>query len=476
MTTVYDCVIKGGTLVTAADTARADVAIQGEHIAALGHNLSGKTVIDASGMLVLPGAVDPHVHLQMPTGATTSSDTWQTGTIAAACGGTTTIIDFVEPESGQPLSDALRTRRAEADGQVAIDYGLHMTLTNAHAATLADIPEIVDAGVSSFKTYTTYDGFKLTDDAFLAVMNAVHAAGGMVITHCENDAIIAYLTAKHHSAGNTAPHFHPLSRPAIAEAEAITRILALAQTVNVPLYIVHISTAQGAAALQEARQNGQPAYGETCPQYVLLDDRLYSKPGFEGAKYVCSPPLRTRSDQAALWDALAADTLQTVGTDHCPFNFVGQKDLGREDFTAIPGGLPGIEGRLSLLYTAGVGTGRLSLNRWVAVCCTNPARIFGLYPRKGTLLPGADADIVVFDPAKQVTVNSKFPYENVDYSPYAGVLLHGYPVLTMSRGTVLFKNGQFIGPHGHGRYVKRLSPQNMQTMQGGVQGHKPSVI
>jgi dihydropyrimidinase len=476
MSARYGCVIRGGTLVTAADTVRADLAVQGERIAALGDDLDGKTIIDARGLLVLPGGIDPHVHLQMPTGTTTSSDTWQTGTIAAACGGTTTLIDFVEPIADETLAQALAARQAEAHGEVVIDYGLHMTLTNARPSTLAGVAGMVEAGITSFKTYTTYDGFKLADDEFLAVMQAVRDAGGMTITHCENDAIMAHLTAQHVAAGHTAPAYHPLSRPALAEAEAIQRVLTLAAITDVPAYIVHVSSAPGAAAVRAARVHRQAAYGETCPQYLLLDDALYSQPDFGGAKYICSPPLRTAADQAALWDALTDGSLQTVGTDHCPFNFVGQKDLGRGNFTAVPGGLPGVEARLALLYSTGVRTGRLSLNQWVAVCSTNAACLFGLYPRKGTLLPGADADLVLFDPNKSVTLTTDVLHENVDYTPYEGISLHGYPVLTMSRGTVLVKNGQFIGPHGHGRYIKRHSPVHMSTMQGGNSNHNKTEL
>ena len=293
-------------------------------------------MIDAARMLVLPGAIDPHVHLQMPAGAVMSSDDWETGTIAAACGGTTTVIDFVEPEAADarrgevtsPLLDALAARRAEAEGRAVIDFGLHMTLLDASPAALAEIPAVVEAGCTSFKTYLTYAGFKLEDDAFIAALEAVGRAGGIALVHAENDAGIRYLQAKFLAEGHMAPRYHPLSRPAGMEAEAVERALALAEIAGCPLYVVHVSTQRGAEAVSRARARGQKAIGETCPQYLLLTDAEYDRPGFEGAKFICSPPLRKAADNAALWAHLAADDLSAVGTDHCPFFYAGQKDLG----------------------------------------------------------------------------------------------------------------------------------------------------
>ena len=385
---IYDTVIHGGTLITPNGPVNADLGITGETIAAIGDRLAGRQVIDATGKLVIPGAIDPHVHLEMPAGPVQSSDDWVTGTVAAACGGTTTVIDFVEPEpsrvgerekggmgedgqsSTRPLTHsptllpALAARRAQAEGRAVIDFGLHMTLLDAQPETLAEIPEIVAAGCPSFKTYMTYS-FKLTDDVLVAAMEAVGQAGGMVMVHAENDAGIDYLRRKLIDAGHVEPRYHPISRPAGMEAEAIERALALAEAAECPAYIVHISTGRGAAAVAGARGRGQDVFGETCPQYLLLTDAEFDRPGFEGAKFICSPPLRKAADNAALWNYLAVADLQTVGTDHCPFFFVGEKDLGRKDgvyppFTRIPGGMPGIESRLSLLYTFGVGAGRLT--------------------------------------------------------------------------------------------------------------------
>ncbi len=473
---MHDTVFRGGTLLTPAGPAAADLGIAGEHIATIGQDLEGAQVVDVSGRLVLPGAVDPHVHLQMPAGPVRSSDDWTTGTIAAACGGTTTVIDFVEPE-GAGLLAALAARRAEAEGRAAIDFGLHMTLMDARPATLAEIPAVVAAGSASFKTYFTYAGFKLEDGDFVAALAAVAAAGGLALLHAENDAGIAYLQRKFLDAGLVEPRYHPRSRPAGLEAEAVERGLALAEVAGCPLYVVHVSTARGASAVLRARWRGQAAYGETCPQYLLLTVAEYERPGFAGAKFVCSPPLRTAYDNDALWRHLAAGELQTVGTDHCPFFYAGQKDLrdvpraGAADapadeaalppplppFNRIPGGQPGIEARLALLYTTGVRAGRLTLERWVDACCTAPARIFGLYPRKGALVPGADADVVIFDPEREVTLSRTVLHENCDYTPYEGITLCGYPTMTWLRGQLLARDGEYVGPRGGGRFLPRAA-------------------
>jgi len=452
---MYDLVIRGGTLVTPAETFTADLGIRGGRIAALGRGLAGDHSLDAAELLVVPGAVDPHVHLQTPVGATQSSDDWASGTRAAACGGTTTLIDFVEPDLGASLLEALAARQAQAEGAAVIDYGLHMTLLKTPPAVLAEIQAVVQAGCPSFKTYLTYEGFYLDDPSFLSALEGVAAAGGLVLVHAENHALIERLRQRLPAAGQTAPRYHARSRPVGAEAEAVERAAALAEAAGCPLYVVHISTDRGAAAVARARRRGQAVYGETCPQYLLLTEAELDRPGFEGAKFVCSPPLRPAGHGDALWRGLADGNLQTVGTDHCPFFYQGQKDLGRAVFTEVPNGLPGVEARLALLYTFGVGTGRLTLNQWVQVCCANPARIFGLYPRKGTLMPGADADLVLFDPNAAVTLSPERLHENVDYTPYDGLALRGYPRLTLARGQVLAEDGAYVGPPGGGRFLKR---------------------
>ncbi|MBI4731282.1 MAG: dihydropyrimidinase [Chloroflexi bacterium] len=454
-TDLFDLVIRGGKLVTATRTYHSDIGIRGEKIAAIGPDLEGARVVEARGLLILPGAIDPHVHLEMPVGETHSSDDWFTGTRAAACGGTTTVIDFVEPGLGEGLEHALAKRRERGQGRAAVDFGLHMTLVNDKAETLQEVPGLLEEGCTSFKTYLTYEGFRLSDSAFLHVLCVVKEAGGTLLVHAENDTIIAHLQRRFRAEKKTAPKYHALSRPPIAEAEAIQRSLALAEVTGARLYVVHISTALGADALHSARQRGVNASGETCPQYLLLTDKELSRPGFAGAKYVCSPPLRSLMDNERLWKGLADDDLQTVGTDHCPFNYKGQKDLGRDNYEKIPSGLPGIESRLSLLYQYGVRMGRLSLERWVEVCSTNPAKIFGLYPRKGSLEPGADADMVLFDPNKKVTLSRSLLHEQVDYTPYKGFELQGYPVMTFLRGKLIVKNGEFTGAAGDGKYLVR---------------------
>lgn len=451
----FDLTIKGGLIATAAETFRGDIGINGETIAAIGQGFEGQREIDASGKLVIPGAIDPHVHLEMPQGPVTSSDDFATGTLAAAYGGTTTIIDFVEPEENETLLEALAIRQAQAQGKAVIDYGLHMTLTNARPETLAQVPEVVQAGCASFKTYTIYEGFYLEDDEMLKVLQAVAQAGGMVITHCENRHVVAFKQQQFLAERHTEPRYHPRSRPPIVEGEAIERVLTLAAVSNCPQYVVHCSTAAGAAAIQRARARGQQVYGETCPQYLLLTDAEYDKPGFEGAKFICSPPLRPADNPPALWDQLAKRNLHSIGTDHCPFFFQGQKDIVTDDFTRIPGGLPGIEARLSLIYSFGVGSGRISLNRWVEICATAPAKIFGMYPQKGILAPGADADVVVFDPDKEVTLTHSMLHEHVDYTPYEGMTLQGYPAVTIRRGEVLVQDGKFVGGKGGGRFLPR---------------------
>jgi dihydropyrimidinase len=441
----HDLVITGGTLITAEKTFSADIGIQAGLIREIGSGLNGAQ---------------------------------RTGTAAAACGGTTTVIDFIEPEPGQTLLQALTRRRAEADGQAVTDYSLHMTITTAMIDNLDEVNEVLAAGITSFKLYTTYDGMILNDYQLLEAMKAVAQSGGMVLVHCENDAITRFWTNDLLQKGCRGPDSHPLSRPAPAEEEAVNRVLSLAGSAGAAVYIVHISTAGGAEAVARARENGQTAWGETCPQYLLLNEDLYSsksKPNsdkkgaqktepledepepanFEGAKYVCAPPLRSQRHQQALWQHLSKGSLHTIGTDHCPFNFTGQKDLGRNDFTRIPGGLPGIQSRLALMYTYGVLQGLISPNEWVQLCSTGPAMIFGLYPRKGSLEAGADADIVLFDPQARTTITRESLSENVDYTPYEGFELTGLPVQVLLKGKLAARNGQFVESTPAGSFLRR---------------------
>lgn len=452
---VHDLVIHHGKLISSTKILEMDLAIDGEKITAVGQGLFGRRDIDAAGKYVLPGGIDPHVHLEMPVGATRSSDDWFTGTRAAACGGTTTLIDFVEPGPDERLVQALNARRELAERKAVIDFGLHMTIIKDDEQTLQDIFSLCTNGCTSFKTYLTYEGLCLSDPAFLNVLCTVKKAGGIVLVHAENDAIIHHLQHLFREQKKTAPKYHAVTRPPIAEGEAIQRSLALAEMAGARLYVVHTSTALGVEAIRAARKRGVAAVGETCPQYLLLTDKELSRPGFDGAKFVCSPPLRSQPDNERLWEGLRDDDLQTVGTDHCPFFFKGQKDLGKDNFMNIPGGLPGIESRLALIHQFGVRAGRLSLNRWVQICCTNPARLFGLYPRKGALEIGADADLVLFDPDKKVILKKSILHEQVDYTPYEGFELRGYPVMTILRGRVIVENGEFGGAPGDGRYLSR---------------------
>jgi len=455
----FDIVLSGGTLVTASDTFQADIGIKSGKISAIGRGLTGLENVDARGLLVLPGAIDPHVHLEMPTPVATSSDGWFSGTRAAVCGGTTTVIDFVDSLPNESLLQALEKRRALAESKAVIDFSFHMTLDRVDDQTLNEIPDVIAAGLTSFKCYTTYS-MRLKDNQLLAALSAVGKSGGLSIVHAENDAIVNRLRANYIKAGKIEPRYHPLSRPAISEGEAVERVLALALATQAPVYIVHVSTQLGAEAIQRAQSRGQVALGETCPQYLLLTDQLYDSPGFEGAKFICSPPLRKSTDQAALWQVLGNGVLQAVGTDHCPFPYDGVKNLGRplDDppaFTDIPGGIPGIEARPSLLFTYGVRAGRLTLNQWVEICSTGPARVFNLYPQKVTLTPGSDADIVLFDPEKRVTISAELLHENVDYTPYEGFDLIGYPVKTYSRGKLIAEMGEYVGTNHRGKFIAR---------------------
>ncbi|MFN2290566.1 MAG: dihydropyrimidinase [Anaerolineae bacterium] len=450
---MFDLAIANGTLVTAEGTARADLGIRDGQIAALGRRLVGLETIDASDMLVLPGAIDEHVHLQMPVGEFASSDDFYSGTAAAAHGGTTTIIDFVEPEPDQSLLAALEQRRGEADGKVTVDYALHMTLSRAGEQTLAQVPACIDAGAASFKLYMAYEGLRLDDGGLLRALAALRQHGGRALVHAENHFAIAYLTALALAEGRTGPENHPLTRPAVMEAEAIHRLLALADVTGTPLVLAHLSCAAGLEEVRKARARGQVVWIETCPQYLLLDEKEYRRPGFDGAKFVMAPPPRTAGDRGALWAGLAAGEVDTVATDHCPFFYETQKTRGRDNFSRIPGGAPGIETRLPLVYTHGVRSGRLSLERWVEVCCTEPARRFGLAPRKGTLAVGADADVVIFDPQRRVTLSVDALHQNVDYTPYEGWEVQGYPVAVLSRGEVIVQGGELLAEGGRGLFL-----------------------
>ncbi len=448
-----DCVIRNGTVVTAEGIVVADVGIQGERIAAIGPDLQGERAIEARGHYVFPGLVDAHVHLQMAIGENVTGDDFATGTVAAACGGTTTVIDFTENCRGQDLAEWTDKRRAQADGQVAVDYGLHLTLADASESTLAHLPALARAGYTSAKLYTTYDGIRLEDREFLTLLAAARDCRMLPMVHTENDHAIAYLTAQLLSHGHTAPRYHARSRPPLVEAEAANRVAVLARLVDSPLYIAHLTCVETLDRVQAARQRGQKVYAETCPQYLLLSEDDLARPGFEGAKFVLSPALRDKTNWDILWSALAEGELQVVSTDHCPWYYRTQKVLGRDSFARIPNGAPGIETRVPLLFSEGAGKGRLSVQRFVEVCATEPARLFGLYPRKGTIAVGSDADLVIYDPDKEVTLSYKDLHQKVDYCPYEDLTVHGYPRTVLLRGQVIVEDGQFVGSAGQGRFI-----------------------
>jgi dihydropyrimidinase len=447
--------IRGGRVVTAADAFDADVLIDGESVVAVGSGFEADDVIDASGCLVLPGLIDNHTHMSMPFGGTWSCDDYDTGTAAAAAGGTTCIVDFCIQYVGGTLADALEEWHGRAEGAAHIDYGFHMAITDARPEVIAEMEQCVAGGVSSFKVFMAYKGALMVDDEqMLAVLEQTGRSGGLVMVHAENgDAVVRY-QKEAMAAGNTDPRFHAWSRPPAVEGEATSRAIRLAEWAGRPLFVVHVTCEDAAVEIQAARDRGLPIFGETCLQYLFLTVDELARPGFEGAKYVCSPPLREQRHQEVLYKALRQGALQGISTDHCPFNYKGQKELGLGDFTKIPNGLPAIEHRLSLLYDGAVRTGKLSETQLVELTSHGPARIFGL-DRKGTIAPGFDADIVIFDPEKTHTISAETHHMNVDYDPFEGWEVRGSPRTVLCRGATVFDGGAIVSRPGHGRYVKR---------------------
>ena len=449
-----DTVLRNGTVVTATDTYRADLGIEGSRIAMIGQELQGDRVLDVDGKYIFPGGVDPHTHLELDFMDTVSSDDFYTGTVAAACGGTTTIIDYAEQTEGGTLRQAVNSWRAKADPKVVIDYGLHVSITDAREDILTEMEDMVTAGVSSFKCYLAYPE-RLRDDELLRVFIKARETGALVNVHCENGWLVDWTTSQLLSEGNTGPRWHPRSRPAAYEEEATQRAVTLASIAQAPMYVVHLTCLGALNAARRARDAGQQVLVETCPQYLLLDVGSYDEPGFGGAKYVLSPPLRESENLDVLWRGIAAGDVDSIGTDHCPFNLAGQKDRGRNDFTKIPNGMPGVETRLPLLYHEGVNSGRITLNRFVELVATNPARSFGLFPQKGTIAVGSDADLVVWDPDREMPLTLDNLHMNVDYSPYEQKTVRGYPELVLSRGKVIVRDNQFVGQRGDGRFLER---------------------
>ena len=449
---IYDLVIKNGMIVTGETIVASDIAVQGETIAAIGQNLNGSRVINAAGKLVTPGAVDIHVHMQMPIGDFVSSDDFFSGTRAAALGGTTAIVDFVEPRVEQPLVEGLAERCALADPRVVIDYGLHMTIGPNEINKLDQVPAAYAAGCGSFKLYMAY-GLRLDDGQLLQALEAIAGVNGLAVVHAENWDVISTLVARNLADGNTTPHWHPISRPAPFEGEAVARVVELAAYSGARVHIFHVTCAEAIQQISIGRRRGLPVTGETCPQYLLLTQDVYDVPGVLGALPVCSPPIRDKNAQKALWHALSIGDLQVVTTDHCPFTSA-EKATGLEDFSKIPGGVPSVESRYAAVYTFGVRAGLLSLNQWVDACCTAPADLAG-FKNKGKIWPGYDADLVVFDPQCEFILSSESLHEQVDWTPYEGMGLTGWPETTISRGEIIVEDGQFVGEAGHGRFVVR---------------------
>jgi dihydropyrimidinase len=453
--------IKNGHIVTAVDSYTADILIDGETIGMIGKDLSSVAgsvdrTIDATGKLVIPGGVDPHTHMDLPFGGTSSSDDFETGTRAAAFGGTTTIIDFAVQYKGQALNEALDAWFAKAEGKATTDYGFHLIVTDLPDDRLPELKAMIDQGVTSFKLFMAYPGVFLVDDGVIfKAMTAAGENGGLICMHAENGVVIDVLVKRALAEGKTAPKYHALTRPTKAEAEGVHRAIAIAEMANSPVYIVHLSCYDALKEVQAARDLGLPAFAETCPQYLLLDYSLYEKPDFEGAKYVMTPPLRDKENQELLWRGLRGDDLQVISTDHCPFCFKEQKELGRGDFSKIPNGGPGVENRMSLIYHHGVTQGRISLNRFVELTSTAAAKIFGLFPKKGTIAVGSDADIVIFDPNREQTIGAATHHMRVDYSAYEGWRVRGVTETVLSRGRVIVENNEFKGKAGAGRFIKR---------------------
>ncbi len=451
--------IRNGTVVTAEKTFSADVLIEGESIREVRAGIpsnAADTVIDATGMLLLPGGIDVHTHLDMPFGGTTSSDDFETGTRAAAIGGTTTIVDFAIQARGTKMRDALDTWWHKAESKACIDYGLHMIVTDLGTSGLEDMDDLVREGVASFKLFMAYPNVLMVDDATIfKALSQTAKNGALVCMHAENGGAIDVIVQRALAEGKTAPIYHAMTRPVKAESEAVHRAIALAEMAGAPVYIVHLSSEEALNQVREARDRGVPAFAETCPQYLLLSIEELARPNFEGAKYVFTPPLREKENLPKLWDGLKHDHLQVVSTDHCPFCFEDQKILGLNDFTKIPNGGPGVENRLQLIHHHGVNAGKLTLNRFVEITSTAPARIFGMHPKKGAIAAGSDADIVIWNPLADHLISAKTHNMRVDYSMFEGFQVKGNAEKVLSRGELIVEKGKYLGRAGRGRYLRR---------------------
>ncbi len=450
--------IKNGRVVTAVDDYLADVFIDGEIVTLIGRdlNVQADKTIDATGKLVIPGGIDPHVHMELPFGGTVSSDDFKTGTIAAAFGGTTSIIDFAIQYKGTTFQQTIDDWHTKAAGKCAIDYSYHLAVTEYRPDQDKEIAKIIDQGVTTFKLFLAYPGVFMVDDATMfRVMRSAGEAGGLTLVHAENGDAIQLKIAELLAAGKTEPKYHAQSRPVVMQADGTARALRVAEFAKAPVFIVHVSCEASMREIVRSRDAGNPAYGETCTQYLFLDDSYYDRPNFEGAKYVFTPPLVGRENIEPLWTGLKLGYLQEVSTDHCPFHFKGQKELGRGNFNKIPNGGPGVEDRLAMVYHGSVIERGFSLQKFVDITSTASAKMFGMFPKKGTIAVGSDADIVIFDPQKEQTRSAKTHHSNCDYSLFEGMKIKGVVETVLSRGKTIIENGQYTGTAGDGQFLKR---------------------
>ena len=450
-------VVRGGRIVTASQDYVGDVLIDDDRIVAVGAVPDvDAEVIDATGRLVLPGGVDPHTHLDAPLKGTMTADDFESGTIAAAIGGTTTIIDFPVQQKGEDPRVSHEAWAGRAQEKAVVDWGLHQVIVDLPDEYFPALDDLISNGSPSFKMFMAYPGARMVDDATIfKAMRRTADNGGFVLMHCENGPVIDLLEQEALAAGRTGPEQNAVTRPPVTEAEATSRAIALAELAGVPVYVVHLAAAQALEAVAAARERGLPVYAETCPHYLLLTEDVLREPDFGGAKYVMCPPLRTPWHQERLWAGLRTNDLQVVSTDHTPFRFAGQKEMGRDDFAKIPNGVPGIEWRTTLLHHFGVREGRIGLNRFVELISTTPAKLFGCYPRKGDIAPGSDADLVVFDPEKEVLLTAASQATKSDYNPYEGWEIRGAVETVLLRGTVIVRDGAFVGRRGAGTFLRR---------------------
>ena len=453
--------IKNGRVITAVDDYKGDIFVESEQVNLIGKNLDMKAdrVIDAQGKYVIPGGIDPHTHLDMPFSGTVSADDFETGTRAAAHGGTTTLIDFAIQTKGRSTLEALETWHKKAEGKTAIDYGFHMIITDLEDDRVPEMRTLADEGVTSYKLFMAYPGVLYADDATLfRAMRKAGEDGTVICMHAENGIVIDEIVKSALAEGKTGPKWHALTRPTRMEAEGVHRSIAIAEVADVPVYIVHLSSADALEQVVLARDRGAHVFAETCPQYLFLDHSYYEQEGFEGAKYVMTPPLREKWNQKELWRGLQMGDLMSISTDHCPFCFKEQKEMGINDFSKIPNGGPGVENRMSLVFNGGVVEGRISLNRFVELTSTASAKMFGLFPKKGTVAVGSDADIVIFNPDRKETIsvnNSVTHHMNVDYNAYEGFEVTGVSETVISRGKIIVDNCEYLGKKGDGQFLKR---------------------